>query len=152
MENDAGCLFSQSQPLENTPEEETVDPAGYQVAKAELFAHTMEGDETGDRIHIFCKALRDVGKPEYIRLLINADHMRLIMQPYHKKDLLSFRVPKSIYSHQCVGNDRMELHSQAFCLLLANRLGWDTARSYRVPGIIYGDQNLVCFDLNKAAW
>lgn len=104
-----------------------------------------------NRIHIFCKALRDVGKPEYIRLLINADHMRLIMQPYHKKDFRSFRVPKSIYSRQCGGNDRMELHSQAFCLLLANRLGWDTARSYRVPGIIYGGQNLVCFDLNKAA-
>ena len=104
-----------------------------------------------NRIHIFCKALRDVGKPEFIRLLINADHMRLIMQPYHKKDFRSFRVPKAIYDHQHGGNESMELHSQAFCLLLANRLGWDTTRSYRVPGIIYCDQNLVCFDLNRAA-
>lgn len=104
-----------------------------------------------NRIHIFCKALRDVGKPEYIRLLINADHMRLIMQPYHKKDFRSFRVPKAIYDHQHGGNESMELHSQTFCLLLANRLGWDTTKSYRVPGIIYYDQNLVCFDLNRAA-
>lgn len=104
-----------------------------------------------NRIHVFCKALRDVGKPEYIRLLINADQMRLVMQPYHKKDFRSFRVPKAIYSRQHGGNNSMELYSQAFCLLLANRLGWDTTRSYRVPGIIYGGQALVYFDLNKAA-
>lgn len=104
-----------------------------------------------NRIHIFCKALRDVGKPEYVRLLINADHMRLVMQSYHKKDFRSFRVPKAIYNHQQGENESMELHSRAFCLLLAGKLGWDTARSYRVPGIIYGSQKLVCFDLNQAA-
>ena len=103
-----------------------------------------------NRIHIFCKALRDVGKPEYIRLLINADQMRLVMQSYHKKDFRSFRVPKVVYNRRPGGNEGMEIHSQAFCLLLADRLGWDTARSYRVPGVIYGSQKLVCFDLNQA--
>ena len=33
-------LFQNSIPLEDLPEEEVVDLAGYQVTKAELFAHS----------------------------------------------------------------------------------------------------------------
>lgn len=103
-----------------------------------------------NRVHIFCKALRGVGKPPYIRLLINSDTLKLVMQPYHKKDFRSFRVPKAVYTPRSGGNDSMELHSQAFCQLLANKLGWDTTKSYRVPGMVYEGQCLACFDLNKA--
>lgn len=35
-------LFQNSIPLEDLPEEEVVDLAGYQVTKAELFAHSRE--------------------------------------------------------------------------------------------------------------
>ena len=35
-------LFENSVPLEEVPEEEVIDLAGYQVTKAELFAHSRE--------------------------------------------------------------------------------------------------------------
>ena len=35
-------LFDNSKPMEEMPEEEIVDLAGYQVTKAELFAHSRE--------------------------------------------------------------------------------------------------------------
>ena len=40
--NEAKQYFERSIPLENQPEAEIVDLAGYQVTKAELFAHTRE--------------------------------------------------------------------------------------------------------------
>ena len=40
--NSENYLFNNSRPIEELPEEEVVDLAGYQVTKAELFAHSRE--------------------------------------------------------------------------------------------------------------
>lgn len=42
MEIEQKNYFANSQPMEDLPEEEVVDLAGYQVTKAELFAHSRE--------------------------------------------------------------------------------------------------------------
>jgi len=68
------------------------------------------------------------------------------MQSYHKQDFISFRVPKAIFS----GGGSMEISSKPFCRLLAMRLGWDTNKSYRIPGRYFPSQKIVRFDLASA--
>ena len=59
-------------PLENLSETETVDLAGYQVTKAELFAHSREPSITlwADRIKFSMACLKRFPVPLQIRLLI----------------------------------------------------------------------------------
>lgn len=87
-----------------------------------------------------------MGAPRYIRFLVHAEKLQIVMQTYHKKEFISFRVPKEVYSK----SGSMEVASKAFCQLVAMRLGWDISRSYRIPGIIYPAQKIVIFDLTKS--
>lgn len=76
--------------------------------------------------------------------------MKMVMQPYDKKDFVSFRVPNMSIkktSGTCAG---FRVHSKAFCQVLACALGWNPDMSYKVPGTIASKQRLVCFDLKKA--
>lgn len=98
-----------------------------------------------NRIHVFCEAVRAIGKPPYVRFLLNGDGTAMVMEPYDKKEFQSMRVPKSVYSK----TGRMDFHSIGFCHLLAYRLSWDQLRSYRVPGKILHNQKLVLFDLKS---
>lgn len=97
-------------------------------------------------IHIFCKAIREIGNPEFIRFLIHLDGIKLVMQAYTQLEFISFRVPCSVYEKK----GSMELRSKAFCGVIASHMGWDTRKSYRIPGNIYPKQRLVQFDLSKA--
>lgn len=72
------------------------------------------------------------------------------MQPYHQKDFRSFRVPKGVYNPQHGLYQSMQLHSMAFCQILARQLGWNIGQSYRVPGKIVRSNQFVCFELKKA--
>ena len=99
-----------------------------------------------NKIHIFSAALREIGTPRYIRFLVHAEKLQLVMQAYHKKEFISFRVPKEgIFTY-----GSMEVASKAFCQLVAVRLGWDITKSYRIPGIVYPAQKIVVFDLTKS--
>jgi len=68
------------------------------------------------------------------------------MEPYDKIAFQSIRVPKGVY-HKA---GTMEIHSTPLCQLFSSRLGWDTMRSYRVPGKIFEKQGVVWFDLSSA--
>ncbi len=98
---------------------------------------------------VFIGALRAIGEPGIIHFLINEERMELIMEPYHKKDFQSFRVPADIYT-DAGKTKNMTVHSKAFCRLLAMRLGWDITESYRVPGVIFHQQNMIVFRLTSA--
>lgn len=101
-------------------------------------------------IHIYVKAVREINSPRYVRFLVNGDEMKMVMQPYDKKDFVSFRVPNMSIkktSGTCAG---FRVHSKAFCQVLACALGWNPDMSYKVPGIIASKQRLVCFDLKRA--
>ena len=50
-------------------------------------------------VYVFCSVLHRMGRPPYVRFLINPNTMQLVMQPYHKKEFTSFRVPKAIYEN-----------------------------------------------------
>jgi hypothetical protein len=64
-------------------EQEMVDLAGFQVTKAELFAHSREPAITvwGDKIKFNMACLRRFPGATHIQLLIHPDQKRLIIRP-----------------------------------------------------------------------
>ena len=96
-----------------------------------------------NRIHIFVDALRGIGSPKYVCFLIADDGKTLILAPYKKKDFHSHRVPQAVYH----GKRSLELASIRLCQLLAVEFGWDSSKSYRIPGRLVEDKKIVIFDL-----
>ena len=82
--------------------------------------------------------------------MINTETMQLVMIPADRKDFQSFRVPNGVLNPG-TKRQKMAIHSQQFCHLLSERLGWDENYSYRVPGTVFAEQNLARYDLSKAA-
>lgn len=103
-----------------------------------------------DTARVYVGALRGIGEPKIIRFLINPDTMEMIMQPYHRKEFQSFRVPKGVYEPDHGIYRSMQVHSKEFCRLVAGQLGWTDQVSYRVPGKIYRERKMVLFELRKA--
>jgi hypothetical protein len=99
-----------------------------------------------NRIHVFVDALRGIGSPARICFMISEDGRSLLLAPYPKRDFKSHGVPKEVYS----GAGGMEVSSMKLCRLIAAIYSWDLERSYRVPGVVRRDQNVVLFDLTKA--
>ena len=94
-------------------------------------------------INIHKNAIEAIGKPLYIRFLINQDGSSMIIQPYYKKDFNSFRVPTA-------GTWDMRISSKALCTVISNRHRWEKDCSFRVPGKTIKHQNIVVFDLLAA--
>lgn len=99
-----------------------------------------------NRIHIFVDALRGIGSPKYVCFMIANDGNTLILAPYKKKDFHSHRVPQGVYR----GIRSFELASIRLCQILTIEFGWDTSKSYRIPGRIIEDKKIVFFDLRLA--
>lgn len=76
-------LFQNSIPLEDLAEEEVVDLAGYQVTKAELFAHSREPAITiwQNRMKFSMACLRRFPGTTHIQVLINPEEKRMIIRP-----------------------------------------------------------------------
>ena len=83
--NESDYLFNNSIPIEESTSAETevVDLAGYQVTKAELFAHTREPSitiwETRMKFNMAC--LRRFPGVQYIQILIHPEQRRIIIRP-----------------------------------------------------------------------
>ena len=78
---------------------------------------------------------------------IHYDGTSMILEPHESRTFTTIRVPKNIYTEK--GN--MEVHSKGLCRLLANKLKWDINCSYRIPGKLIPQQQIVIFDLSKAS-
>ena len=100
-----------------------------------------------NRIHVFTNALREIGEPSRICFLIGENGHSLLMIPYRKRDFRSHRVPRDVYT----GCDSMEINSMKLCRIIAFIHKWDMRLSYRVPGKIIPDEQMVIFDLDRAA-
>lgn len=98
--------------------------------------------------HVFTNAIRRVGSPPYVRFLINPDNLCMAMESYDKKGPTSFSVPPKLFSDS--KGTSMRIQSKRFCCLLADKMGWDETKSYRVPGHIFSKQQIVIFDLSQA--
>lgn len=72
----------------------------------------------------------------------------MAMESHDKKELTSFKVPHQLFSD--TKGTSMRIHSKRFCHLLAEKMEWDMAKSYRVPGEVFSRQQVVIFDLSQA--
>lgn len=97
---------------------------------------------------IFTDAVRRIGCPGHVRFLMNPDDLRMAMESHDKKKLTSFKVPHKLFTD--TKGTSMRIHSKRFCHLLAEKMEWDMAKSYRVPGEIFSRQQVVIFDLSQA--
>ena len=99
-----------------------------------------------NRIHVFTSALREIGEPSRICFLIGENGHSLLMIPYRKRDFRSHHVPRDVYN----GCDSMEISSMKLCRIIAYIHKWDVRYSYRIPGRIFPDEQVVIFDLDGA--
>ena len=100
-----------------------------------------------NRIHVFTNALREIGEPSRICFMIGENGHSLLMVPYKKRDFRSHYVPRDVYS----GCDSMEINSMKLCRIIAFIHNWDVRKSYRVPGRIFPDEQVVIFNLDGAS-
>lgn len=103
-----------------------------------------------DTIYVFCDVFQKMGRPAYVRFLINPDTMQLVLQPYHQKEFASFRVPKALYAAPPKTYAGFRIRSRAFCRLLAAKMIWDGDKSYRIPGAVYSTFRTARFNLANA--
>ena len=99
-----------------------------------------------NRIHVFTNALREIGEPSRICFLIGENGHSLLMTPYRKRDFRSHHVPRDVYN----GCDSMEISSMKLCRIIAFIHKWDIGHSYRVPGKIFPEEQVVIFNLDSA--
>ena len=101
-----------------------------------------------DTIRVYTSALRALDKPKYVRFLINPNTLKMAMTEYGQKEFTSFRVSRKIFEDS--KDKSLRLSSKKFCTLIANRMNWDTEKSYWVEGRVYPDQKVVVYDLTSA--
>lgn len=128
-------LFNNSVPVTSAPDEnqEIVDLAGYQVTKAELFAHTREPAitiwQTKMKFNMAC--LRRFPGVKYIQILIHPEQKRLIIRPCESDTPDSLR--------WATGGDEKELKNRdLLCRIFAGKLyelmGWKEEYRYKILG------------------
>ena len=99
-----------------------------------------------NRIHIFVDALRKIGSPRRICFMIEESGQTLLLAPYEKRDFKSHAVPAEVYK----GTGCMEVSSKKLCQIIAQLHHWNAEHSYRVPGNINTEHQVLIFELTKA--
>ncbi len=97
-------------------------------------------------IRIFKKSIRAIGYPKFFRFRINRDATTLLLEPFDCLTLTSFRVTTNLDDEET----KMEVYSKAFLQGLFQHLGWESGKSYRVPGKVLVKQSIILYDLTKA--
>lgn len=118
---------------DDTDEQETVDLAGYQVTKAELFAHTREPAITvwEDKIKFNMACLRRFPGVTHVQLLIHPEEQRLIIRPCQAD------TPDSV--RWAVGGGEKEIKNrdmicQIFAAKLYELMKWNKQYRYKMLG------------------
>ncbi len=131
--NENEDLFNKSQSIVDLGEEETVDLAGYQVTRAELFAHQREPAITvwEDRIKFNMACLRRFPGATHIQLLIHPEQKRLIIRPCDKD------APDAL--RWCSGGGEKEIKNRdMICRIFAAKvfdlMRWDKKYRYKMLG------------------
>lgn len=100
-----------------------------------------------DTVYVFRDVIRILNNPKFVHILIRSDGKFLLLKACDKKSFNSFRVPRNLYNEKGC----MRVYSRRFCKLMADRLKWNTNKSYRIPGKIISNLQGVIFDLTEAA-
>ena len=96
-------------------------------------------------IHIFQSTIKSLGNPEYVRFRLSDDRRKMVMEPYDKKEITSFKTKKNSDNFP-----RMQVRGKRFCTLMIREMGWNPELSYRIPGKLFERQNIVLFNLEGA--
>lgn len=99
-------------------------------------------------IHVHTQALRLLGNPMLIRFRINEDDHMILLEKVSEKDASSFWVPYSIYV------DSKHYSFRFGCTKLTKEIcgimGWNSNRSYRIPGWLFQEKGFARFEMDKA--
>lgn len=98
------------------------------------------------KIRIFHATIVALGEPKYIRFLFNPEKKLLAVQSCERKVAESFRVPK--YNPE---NWEFKISSVPMLQMLWKSCEWETDKSYRISGMVFGKYELVEFDLSQAS-
>jgi len=134
MQNDGQELFNQIKLLDETTEDsETIDLAGYQVTRAELFAHSREPAITvwEDRIKFNMACLRRFPSVTHIQLLIHPEQRRLIIRPCDPDAPDSLRWANGGGAREIRNR---EMRCQIFAAKLFDLMQWDRRYRYKILG------------------
>lgn len=141
---------NESVPIENIDEEAEVivNLAGYQVTKAELFAHSREPAITiwENRIKFNMACLRRFPGVTHIQILIHPEQKRLIIRPCEPDTPDSLRWAKG-------GGEKDLSNRDLLCKVFASKvfdlMGWDTQYRYKMMGkpAVYEGEMLYLFKL-----
>jgi len=132
--NEIDHLLANSRPIEDIQdEEEVVELAGYQVTKAEFFAHTHEPAVTiwDNRLKFNMACLRRFPGATHIQILIHPEQKRLIIRPCDPD------APDSL--RWAVGGGEKEMKNRdLLCKLFAARvfdlMQWNPQYRYKLLG------------------
>lgn len=143
-------LFNSAQLLEDNVEdpELLMDLAGYQVTKAELFAHTREPAITiwENRVKFNMACLRRFPGVTHIQILIHPEQKRLIIRPCMPDAPDSLRWAKGGGEKELSNRD---LLCKIFAAKVFDLMGWDKQYRYKMMGkpASYNDEVLFLFKL-----
>jgi len=133
--NQVEHLFSTSIPLVNDNEEpeKLIDLAGYQVTKAELFAHSREPAITiwENRIKFNMACLRRFPGVTHIQILIHPEQRRLIIRPCLPDAPDSLRWARGGKEQELQNRD---LLCKIFAAKVFDLMGWDKQYRYKMLG------------------
>lgn len=129
-------------------QEEIIDLAGYQVTRAELFAHSREPAVTiwSNRIRFNMACLRRFPDVTHIQILINPEEKRLIIKPCDADAPDSIRWAKG-------GGEKELQNRDLLCRLFAAKtfelMEWDKQYRYKILGrpAVCNDEMLYLFRL-----
>ncbi len=143
-------IFQNTQPLQaDDAPEKLVDLAGFQVTKAELFAHTREPAITiwDSRIKFNMACLRRFPGVTHIQILIHPEQKRLIIRPCDPDAPDSLRWAKGGGEKELATRD---LLCKIFAAKVFDLMGWDKQYRYKMLGkpATYNNEVLFLFKLN----
>ena len=98
------------------------------------------------RVLIYRSTLRSLSMPKNIRFLLNMKKQRVAVQACEAIDRDSFKVPEFPDGSK----DQYEINSINFMNVLYRLAGWDRDKNYKIEGLVYPDNRLVEFQLEKA--
>ena len=126
-------LFNHSIPIESLPDDEIIDLAGYQVTKAELFAHQREPALTmwESKLKFNAACLRRFPGVTHIQVLIHPEQKRLIIRPCKPDAPDSLRWAKGGKEKELTNRD---LLCKVFAARVFDLMGWDPQYRYKILG------------------
>lgn len=149
-ENQNDRIFAEATIITEADEqaEMLLDLAGYQVTKAELFAHTREPAITiwENRIKFNMACLRRFPGVTHIQILIHPEQKRLIIRPCEPDAPDSLRWAKGGKEEELINRD---LLCKIFAAKVFDLMGWDKQYRYKMLGkpAAYNDEALFLFKL-----